>query len=571
MVVSHFTRLDQGFDQYRDLSSGDIVKKSISISKADGSKQSIVVDERSATDITDFGIEFLRQNQSNAFFLWLHYFDPHAHYTAPPEYGNLIPDSPYHAEVRYVDSEIGRLIRNLEFLRLQGRTLVVVTSDHGEGLMEHNEETHSSYVFETTMQVPLIFWGVKSVPKDWRVSSLVRTIDIAPTILDLLELPALKNVQGRSLVPLMTGKSIDLQLSGYGESMELHFMFGSSILRCIRRDKWKYIHKLRPELYDLVRDPKELDDLASQHPERIEELSQALLDEIRNAPASPDDARVAIDEATLRQLQALGYTGAVPSADLGDELATLEPRGPDPADLFEDVKEYSAGWSYTSLTKYAEAISVFEGLAQRHPRSLQILTSLADSLIHLERYDDAVPILHRAIETNSKHVKAYNMLARSEEALGHLEESEAAARVSLDLQPCSGPARLRLAQVLEKKNRHQEQVAILREGIEKCPDAYEVLNNYAYLLSTSPKAEDRDGAEAVRVARLAVEKSDGARPVILDTLASAYAEAGDFVSAVQTSRRAVDLARKQRMPEGVVDALEGNLELFRRGKPAREE
>lgn len=279
------------------------------------------------------------------------------------------------------------------------------------------------------MRVPIIFWGAKSILKDWRVNSLVRTIDIAPTILELLDLPPMKEVQGRSLMPLMTGDSTDLQLSGYGESMELHYMFGSSILRCIRQGSWKYIHKLRPELYDLVRDPGELNDLASLHPEKVEELFQALRDEIRNAPARPDDAKTAIDEETLRQLQALGYAAADPSANSGDELASLESNGPDPADLFADVFEYSIGLEYSFLAKYAEAISIFEGLSRRHPRSLSILT----------------------------------------------------------------------------------------------------------------------------------------------TLAAAYAEASDFESAMKISRRAVGLARKQKMPERVVDALERNLESFRRGKPARVE
>jgi arylsulfatase A-like enzyme len=569
-VISHLTQLNQGFDQYRDLSSGDIVKKkSISVRQADGSKGTIEVDERTASDITDFGIRFLRENQDAPFFLWLHYFDPHAHYTAPSEYGNLIPDSPYHAEVRYVDSQIGRLIRNLEVLHLQGRTLLVVTSDHGESLMEHGEQTHSSYLFETTMHVPLIFWGAKSIPKDWQVNSMVRTIDIAPTILELLGLSPLEEAQGRSLVPLMTGERRDLQLTGYGESIELHSMFGSSILRTIRQDRWKYIHKLRPALYDLVQDPKELDDLARQHPEKVEELYQVLRDEIRNAPASPDDARVAVDEATLLQLQALGYTGAVPSANLDDELATLEPNGPDPDDLFEDVKEYGAGFQYSSIAKHAEAHAIFEGLVERHPKRLQLLTTLAYSLIHLERYADAVAILHRAIETDPEHVKAYTMLARCEEAQGHLEESEAATRIALGLRPCSAVARLQLAQILEKSGRYEEQLAILGEGVDQCPDVFEVMNNYAYLLSSSPNPDIRDGAEAVRVAKLAVEKSGGARPAIMDTLAGAYAEVGDFKRAVEVSRRAVALARNQKMPQGTIDALEMNFESFRQGKPAR--
>ena len=81
----------------------------------------------------------------------------------------------------------------------------------------------------------------------------------------------------------------------------------------------------------------------------------------------------------------------------------------------------------------------------------------------------------------------------------------------------------------------------------------------------------RDGVEAIRVAKIAVEKSGGARPAILDTLAGAYAEAGDFKSAVRISRRAVDLAKRQRMPEVVVNALETNFESFRRGEPVRDQ
>ena len=95
------------------------------------------------------------------------------------------------------------------------------------------------------------------------------------------------------------------------------------------------------------------------------------------------------------------------------------------------------------------------------------------------------------------------------------------------------------------------------------------MNNYAYLLSSSPNPDIRDGSEAVRVAKLAVEKSGGARPAIMDTLAGAYAEVGDFKSAIEISRRAVALARNQKMPQGMIDALEMNFESFRQGKPAR--
>ena len=568
-VLDHGTQLNQGFDLYRDLSSGDIHKKSISVRKANGSVETVDVDERTADDITDFGIQFMRETRDEPFFLWLHYFDPHTLYGAPSAYENLIPDSPYHAEVRYVDTEIGRLLRNLELLGLGDRTLVVLTSDHGEGLGEHGEATHSYFVFDTTMHVPLIVWGAKSRPQGWAVESLVRTIDIAPTILDLLDLPPLEHAQGRSLVPLMTGEVADLELLGYGESMELHSAFGSSILRFVRRGDWKYIHKLRPALYDLSQDPDELQDLASRHPEKIDEFSQALRESIRDAPAQPRSAQVAIDEKTLQQLRALGYTGAAASADLVGEMSMLDIHGPDPSDLVDDVHEYSDGWSFMVLMQYEKAVEVFERLVERHPATPIPLVSLGDALVRLGRYADAVPVLQRAIQADARQVRAYNMLARSEQALGHFEEAESAGRASLELQPCSAEARLRLAQLFGAGGRAEEQIEILRDGAERCPDGFEVLNYYAYLLSTATDAELRDGAEAVRVAEIAVEKSGGERADILDTLASAHAENGDFGKAVTISRRAVDLAVAQKKSEALLDALKQNLDLFSRRQPAR--
>ncbi|MFP6654950.1 MAG: sulfatase-like hydrolase/transferase, partial [Myxococcota bacterium] len=507
-VIGHGSQLNQGFDQYRDLSSGNITRKKISVTQPDGSQREVALEERPAQDITKFGIEFLRQNDPRPFFLWLHYFDPHAHYTAPQEYQNLIPDSPYHAEVRYVDAEIGRLLRHLKQLRLDERTVVVITADHGESLNEHDENTHSAFVYQSTMHVPLIFRGPQTkFLRNWRVAAPVRTIDIAPTILDLLGLPPFAEAQGRSLTALMTGERDDLHLTSYGESLELHSMFGTSILRFLRRDQWKYIHQLKPALYDLAADPRELRNLAEARPDRVEALAEALRAEIQSAPKKPGTAEVAIDEETIRQLRALGYVSASPSSESTDELASLELKGPNPSALSGDYQVFGQAWYHSSLGEHAKAAAIFADLAERHPKSLTILTDLAGSMIKLEKYSPAVDILHQAIEIHPDYEKTYNLLARAEEALGHFEEAEAAARRSLERQPCAGDSRLRLAALLGRTERTREQLETLRDGVEACPDAYEVLNNYAYLLSTSPKPEIRNAREAVRVAKLAVEKS----------------------------------------------------------------
>jgi arylsulfatase A-like enzyme len=571
-VIGHGSQLNQGFDQYRDLSSANITRKTISVIQKDGSQREVALEERPAQDITKFGIEFLRQPDPRPFFLWLHYFDPHAHYTAPKEYQNLISDSPYHAEVRYVDAEIGRLLRHLTQLGLDEKTIVVITADHGESLNEHDESTHSAFVYQSTMHVPLIFRGpLTKFLRDWRVDAPVRTIDIAPTILDLAGLPPFAEAQGRSLTALMNGERSDLHLTGYGESLELQSMFGTSILRFLRRDQWKYVHQLKPALYDLTADPRELQNLADTRPDRVQDLAEALREEIRSAPKKPGRAELVIDEETIRQLRALGYLSAGPAAESADEVASLELKGPNPSALSGDHQIFGQAWYHSSIGEYAKAAAIFADLAERHPKSLTILTDLADSMIQLEKYSSAVEILQRAIEVHPDYEKTYNLLARAEEALGHFEEAEAAARQSLERQPCAGDSRMRLAALLGRADRTREQLETLRDGAEACPDAYEVLNNYAYLLSTSPKPEIRNGREAVRIAKLAVEKSGGLQPSILDTLAGAHAEAGHFELALKISRRAVELARTKNMDRQIIDALQQNRTRFEQRRPSRQE
>ena len=260
-VVSRPSRLNQGFDHFRDVSSPG-VKRLVSKPGVDG--RSRPIKQRGAADITAGGIEFLRANRARRFFLWLHYFDPHSEYRPPASFLSRLPSSAYHAEIMYADHEIGRFLQMLARLGLADQTLVVATADHGEGLDEHYEQSHSFFVYEATMRVPLIVKGPSGIPAGRRVDAVVRTADIAPTILDLLGLPPLDGVQGVSLRPLLVGASRDLGLTAYGESIEHFATFDASVLRYAREGKWKLIYKLKPELYDLEADPHELRDLAGE-------------------------------------------------------------------------------------------------------------------------------------------------------------------------------------------------------------------------------------------------------------------------------------------------------------------
>ncbi len=314
-VLRQETRITQGFEHYRDINRPGVERKLVRYKTGKVREREHKI--RTAKNITDRAIDFLRQSAGDSFFLWLHYFDPHSPYAAPALFNVRIPESPYHAEVASADHEIGRLVREVDRLGLRGRTLIVVTSDHGEGLEEHDEPSHSFYVYDTTMRVPLIFAGL-GLPASVRIPSLVRTVDIAPTVLELMGMPVLEGIQGVSLAPLLSGDEAELALTGYGESTRLTATFGIPVLRTIRKGRWKYIHKVNPELYDVVADPGELADSASAHPEIVEQMRADLEALLADAPPTPDDARAVLDSQTAAQLMALGYVARSPAFSIGD-------------------------------------------------------------------------------------------------------------------------------------------------------------------------------------------------------------------------------------------------------------
>ena len=157
-VIGRDTGIVQGFTTYRDPHSTDIIKANLHF-KQNRFDEPIENTERIGEDIANRGIEFLRANHDKPFFLWLHFFDPHRPYLRWTEFERLCPDDPYRMELLYTDYHLGRVIDELRRLNLDASTLVVVTSDHGEGLGEHGEDTHSFFVYDSTMRTPLILWG----------------------------------------------------------------------------------------------------------------------------------------------------------------------------------------------------------------------------------------------------------------------------------------------------------------------------------------------------------------------------------------------------------------------------
>src|SRR6185369_8621879 len=158
--------------------------------------------ERRAARVTERALEWLKENRQKRFFLWAHYFDPHAPYDPPEPYKQTYTGDPYSGEIAYTDEQVGRLLAGLEQLGLASRTLVAVVGDHGESLGEHGEMTHGVFLYDSTLHVPFILAG-PGVPAGKIIQDQVRSIDVMPTLLASLNLTPGQQVQGDNLWPLI--------------------------------------------------------------------------------------------------------------------------------------------------------------------------------------------------------------------------------------------------------------------------------------------------------------------------------------------------------------------------------
>jgi arylsulfatase A-like enzyme len=224
----------------------------------------------------------------------------------------------YDASIRYTDDQLEQLWQALDELRLADDTLVVVVSDHGEGLGEHHELEHSNVLHEEALRVVLMIHvpGREFAPR--RIAAQVRTVDLLPTVLELLGVDARGlALQGRSLVPLMRGEQ-EPERVAFSHARRVDEFQNPQYT--VRAGGWRLIDEPKAGkrwLYDLAHDPKELMDVAAQHPDVVARLAgllaqQAKQDAFLREKIGSAPGELVIDEQTLEELRALGYAGKGP-------------------------------------------------------------------------------------------------------------------------------------------------------------------------------------------------------------------------------------------------------------------
>lgn len=306
--------LDRGFDVYDD----DVARRA--------SASPFSYAERPADAVVDNALAWVR-TAPERFFLWVHLYDPHANYEAPAGYDALAGGDPYGGEVAFADAQVGRLLAGIRRRFGPGGMAVLVTSDHGEGLGDHGEATHSLLVYDATQHVPLILHA-PGLPRGAVIEDQVRLMDVAPTLLELAQAPPLPDAAGVSLLPRVRGEQPPGDTLAYLEAIEPQLSLGWSPILGVRTGSHKYLRAPRPELYDLTNDPGERINLAAQDPDRVAALD-AEVEAIVSAARAPS-ADAALDDADRARLQALGYL--MPEDDALEGLVIGRVGGPDPKD-----------------------------------------------------------------------------------------------------------------------------------------------------------------------------------------------------------------------------------------------
>lgn len=450
-VLDHKFGLQRGFDKYDD----DL---SLSDPGLDGHHQ-----YRDASLVIDAALRWLRPRTQKPYFCWVHLFDPHYPYLAHEDrFGDAFSDRLYDAELAYVDTELDRLFSTLEKSGALENTLIVIVGDHGESLGEHGELSHSMTVYDATLRVPLLVVSPKEIRPGHRVTEPVSLVDLTPTILDQLGQKPITNVSGRSLRPSLRGETQPL-VPCYAETDEPFHAAHWSPLRALVTQKWKYIRSPRAELYDMIADPPELNNLATEMPDQVQELEAELTSwEERMNERVADN--VALTEQERRALSGLGYASYRVSDGEGEQQLR------DVKDMLPYYYKLTDASAMIDAGQYELAEPILREVLTVDPDYFAAHGELGRCLVRLNRLPEAVQSLKRAMELDPGAEGVQSMLGATLLMQGDYPAAVDALELAIRLNPDTYQNHFNLGVTMEKLGRIDEAMKCYEECLERAPD-----------------------------------------------------------------------------------------------------
>ena len=397
----------------------------------------------------DVLLGWIRDAAPGPLFAFLHIYEPHAPCAAPEPYLSRT-SSPYDAAVAYSDAIVGGFLGELRKTGLYDKALIVFLSDHGEGLGDHGEMQHGIFLYRESLQVPLVVKLPGGVLAGATVRTPVQISDVFPTIGEALGVPGFPERPGTtSLVDLAAGGPAP-ERRIFAENYSPRIRLGWSELRSLISDRRQYIEAPTPELYDLVSDPAEKENLASQKPPELRSMV-AETERRRTALRAPS----AIDPEQAKKLRSLGYlTGS--ASETGGPL-------PDPKEAIGSLVELQRAAELQDAGRSAEAVPILLGLLKTNPRLIDGWEILSAALEREGRMDEALAALKRTASLSSPGRTNYivdvaNLALRA----GRIDDAEKHAEVAWEM----GDAQA--GEILARIHLSENDVAGARRWAELC-------------------------------------------------------------------------------------------------------
>ena len=483
--------------------------------------------QRSGATTTAAAKKWLDSISSRRFFLFLHLYEPHVPYD-PPEpfrsrYANL-----YDGEIATADAIVGDFVHYLRQRKLYDDAIIILTSDHGEGLGDHGEAQHSILLYRELIQVPLIMKLPHGDRRGTRVSADASLADIVPTVAAMI---GLEQRDGDG-IDLFSGKPSSRSI--YSETIYPYVQLGWSDLRSLITGSHQYIQSPRPELYDLRSDPQERNDIIAAHRREAARMRDELA---KFPPATAGD--VVVDPGDAAKLAALGYIG---SARRRADPSTL----PNPRDVIGKLEDIRVAYQLAADHRYAEAAARINALLAANPRFVDLRIRLAEMDLEMGRVKDAIREYKTAL--GSTGVFSSEIVASLGEAYlqaGQLDDAQRAADAAM-----AGSA--------DKSRRLQVRIALARKDYSRAEAIARQLTS----------ADNAPAADLLLLAEVRSGAGDwrGALELI-DAAGSRARAAGERGVFGLEALRAENLIRLNR-PEEALRAYEREIALFPQNRSA---
>ncbi len=417
-VLRGETGISRGFDYW---------DSQVAIQLSAGLAQS----RRPGQETARLALDWLRGVAGRQFFLFLHLYEPHSPYTPPEPFASRYKDSPYDGEIANADAVVGGVLAELKRLGVYDHAIVVLLSDHGEGLGEHGEAEHGMLLYRTTLQVPLLLKLPGSRLGGTSVEAPAQLVDVYPTLLSLVALAPPPGLPGRSLLELRGGAGGDREL--YAETSYPRLHFGWSELSSLIRGRFHYIHGPDPELYDLDADPAEVHEARERERRSFADLRGRIA-----RYQKPLQAPAAVDAETARQLAALGYAAGVVQGAAGGPAI-------DPKSHLASLADLNVAMRLFFRRQYAEAVPVFRRALAANPKTVDAWEHLGEALEQLGRLDEALAAHEEAMKVSGGVANVALSTSALLLRLGRFDEARKHAELAQQVSP--GEAQSLLAEI----------------------------------------------------------------------------------------------------------------------------